>query len=309
MGLTESKLPLISVVVITYHSAPFLKETLESILKQSYDNIELIISDDGSKDETLKVAESWIESFGEKFKSIQLIKSENNTGTPSNCNRGLYVAKGEWVKFIAGDDVLHPDFFKNMQDLFLNPEVNVIAGAVHTFESKMESAKAYWPDFDFPMNQSDQKRRQIIKGLLLAPSVVLRTEKIVQIGGFDNQYVILEDDPMWFKLALDGNLFHFAKDSIVYYRQHSESVNSISSRKVYYRKPLFLNDLIKFGNQVRLPAIKNEKLYFHAFFFYLGLKCETLIYKNGSKLDNYPNKILKKLTVLFNKIYLAIPFK
>lgn len=298
----------ISIVVLTYNSEKFVEETLDSIYDQSYPNIELIVADDCSSDRSVELVQKWIEGKKERFVNFRLIASPKNTGTSANCNRGLHVAAGDWVKFIAGDDVLHADFFTRMSPLLSNEKVNVIAGEVHTFENDISEAQFNWPDFDFPTDLNVQRRRQLVKGLLLAPSVVIRKSKISELKGFDEKYKLLEDDPMWFKLTLDHNLFYFAQDSIVYYRQHSESVNSISSRQVYYRKPLFLNDLINFGTEVRLPQLINEKLWMHAPLFFIVLNVEKLIFKNGCKLDNRMNRVLKKIVVLLNKVYVVLPY-
>ncbi len=98
--------PLVSIVVITYNSSKFVLETLESIRKQTYQNIELIISDDCSKDSTIDICRNWIEKNKNRFVKAELITVERNTGIAPNANRGLKVAKGEWIKFIAGDDML-----------------------------------------------------------------------------------------------------------------------------------------------------------------------------------------------------------
>jgi len=97
---------LVSIVVITYNSSKYVLETLESCKNQTYKNIELIISDDASKDNTVKLCQNWIEKNKKRFFRTELITTIKNTGIPSNCNRGVRASKGEWVKLIAGDDVL-----------------------------------------------------------------------------------------------------------------------------------------------------------------------------------------------------------
>ena len=98
--------PLVSIIVITYNSAKYVVETLESAKAQTYRDIELIISDDCSSDDTVEICKNWMTDNLERFVRTELITFDHNTGISSNCNRGLTAAKGEWVKFIAGDDVL-----------------------------------------------------------------------------------------------------------------------------------------------------------------------------------------------------------
>lgn len=312
-GLTDKQsdlieLPLVSIVVITYNSEEFVAETLDSIQALDYPRIELIIADDCSSDATVSRCKEWLAVQADHFEITRLIASSINTGTSANCNRGLHQAKGTWIKFIAGDDILDPQFFMGMKDLLIAKDIHVVAGQIFKFSNNIKEASQSWPNFEFPKNYSIQRRRQVVKGLLLAPSVVLRKSTLDSLGGFDQRYRILEDDPMWFKLTLAGYAFHYSAQSKVFYRQHAASVNSIEARQLYYRKPVFLNDLINFGKEVRFPVLIKEKLYAHALLFYAGLIFEQIIYKNGSKLDSWINRTSKKFVLAFNKVYNALPY-
>lgn len=101
--------PLVSVVVITYKSANTILETLESFKQQTYKNIELIVSDDCSPDNTVEVVEEWIKNNSSYFVTVQLLKNSQNIGPSGNLNRGIKAATGEWIKSLAGDDTVTPD--------------------------------------------------------------------------------------------------------------------------------------------------------------------------------------------------------
>ena len=103
------KEPLVSVVVITFNSSSYVIDTLESIRNQSYCNIELILSVDGSYDDSIDKCEKWILKNKNRFVKTFIVASENNTGISYNCNRGLNAANGDWLKIIAGDDMLMPN--------------------------------------------------------------------------------------------------------------------------------------------------------------------------------------------------------
>ena len=101
--------PLVSVIVITYNSAEFVLQTLESINNQKYKNLELIISDDSSTDNTIEICENWVSLNSKFFTNCEIVNFMINTGIPANCSRGVAAANGKWIKLIAGDDLLMPN--------------------------------------------------------------------------------------------------------------------------------------------------------------------------------------------------------
>ena len=96
--------PLVSIVIITYNSSTTIVETLDSVKRQTYSNIELIVSDDCSADNTVEVVKGWMERNKSRFVRAKLIESDVNTGVAVNLNRGNKDARGIWLKSIAGDD-------------------------------------------------------------------------------------------------------------------------------------------------------------------------------------------------------------
>ena len=102
--------PLVSIVVLTYNSGSFVLETLNSILSQDYPRIELLVSDDGSKDNTCEIVEKWILDNAKKFERCNLIKTISNRGTCSNYNQGVYNSHGVFIKTIDGDDILNSSY-------------------------------------------------------------------------------------------------------------------------------------------------------------------------------------------------------
>ncbi len=114
---------LVSIAVIIYNSSKYVVEMLESVKAQTYANIELIISDDHSTDDTVNVCQQWIEKNKEKFIRTDLITTPENKGVSANCtncNRGIKAAQGEWIKFIAGDDILLPECIEDNMNLLLS---------------------------------------------------------------------------------------------------------------------------------------------------------------------------------------------
>ena len=118
---------LVSVIVVTFNSSQFIIETLESVSKQTWKEIELIITDDCSEDNTIEVCLNWINENKNRFLRVEIIKPEKNTGVPANANRGLYAAQGDWIAFIAGDDTFKPNHIKdNLMYIATRQEIKVL---------------------------------------------------------------------------------------------------------------------------------------------------------------------------------------
>ena len=97
---------LVSVIVITYNSAQYVLQTLESIKRQTYKNIELIVSDDRSSDNTISICKDWVIENKHIFRNVKVLQTPSNGGICHNYNYALQQANGEWIKYIAGDDIL-----------------------------------------------------------------------------------------------------------------------------------------------------------------------------------------------------------
>lgn len=99
-------------VVLTYKQENLVVETLKSIYNQTFKNIELVISDDASKDNTQKVIEDWITTQKDRFDNVVINYNKKNLGISGNHTAGVKLANGEFIKYIGGDDILLPDAVK-----------------------------------------------------------------------------------------------------------------------------------------------------------------------------------------------------
>jgi len=234
----ESKHKNVSIAVITYNSEMYVFESLESVKAQSYQDIDLIISDDSSQDNTLEVVQDWTSRYENKrrFKSIKIITVSKNTGLPANCNRALKAAKTKWVKFLAGDDILLPNCLEeNMQYIQSHPKVKVLFSQVMVYRNSFEEKDFYRkvPD-EFPNNlmHPDYTANDQYKLLLYSdritytPSFFFNRLTINDLGGFDETIRLVEDYPMWLKLTQNGIKLNYFHIPTVGYRIHPEAINN-----------------------------------------------------------------------------------
>ncbi len=112
--------PLVSVIIPCYNCEKIVGETLESVEGQSYDNIEIICINDGSKDNTL----AELEEYSQKSRFNFRIINQENGGVSVARNRGIEEATGEYILFLDGDDIYHKDFVKILVDAISNADVS-----------------------------------------------------------------------------------------------------------------------------------------------------------------------------------------
>lgn len=240
MTVTIHKNPLVSIIIITYNSARYISDALESAYNQTYRNIELIVSDDGSSDNTVKICQKWIDQKRKRFVQVKLISSQSNTGIPANCNRGLYAAKGKWIKLFAGDDILIHDciennlkyiFSRNETISFLFSKFKILKEDIiirnHPrilFYRKVES--------NFRKNPKKQFLSLLNVNFIPAPTSFINRNSLLSLGAFDESYKYMEDYPLWLNATSNGYSLNFDSTSTtVIYRQSESSLTDNYNEK------------------------------------------------------------------------------
>jgi len=230
---------LVTVVTCTYNSSNYIIETLESIARQTYENIELIISDDASYDDTILKVEGWLqqEEIKKRFVKSKILRVNKNTGVSANANRALKAASGDWIKYIGADDTLLPDCISNnvihVKD---NPNIKVLFSQVNMYINDFMETNFLYTTPDHIDNKSilwDQYDSEIQYKMLLisdrihfTPSIFLNTDTLKSVGGFDERFKLLEDYPLWLKLTKAGYRLFFMDKITVNYRKHAKAINN-----------------------------------------------------------------------------------
>ncbi len=205
--------PLISVGVIAYNSADYILDLLESIKAQTYQNIELIVSDDKSSDNTVAICKEWISKNQDRFVRAEVIVPENNTGTAGNYNRALFASNGEWMKFIDGDDILFPNCLEDNVDFVIkHPEAKVVFSDILYFEdAKHPSSKHFVSEEEkrFFEKDADEQFKVVLKKNHIPPSSSFMKTQILKENPYQEEYGIVEDAPKWIDLTKKGYKFYY----------------------------------------------------------------------------------------------------
>lgn len=311
---------LVSVPVVTYNSASFVEETLESVYNQSHQNIQLIISDDCSKDNTISLVESWCNQprVKNRFADITIITVPKNTGVSANCNRSIEASKAKWIKFIAGDDILLPDCLSdNLKFIENNPTAQVIFSQVKVFhntfrtEDYLDTIPSIYPNniMKESFTAEDQFRILIDSDrITYSPGSIFQKKALVEVGRFDETNKLVEDYPMWLRLTRAGTKLFYFHTPTVGYRIHANATNNKGDTNLF--KPSVINGYLvrkKYAHPyLSWLSVKSEQhVYFISLFYrYLGLNKKssfnkmtyqfTTIYCNPFIYLNFVKKIFKK---------------
>jgi len=223
------KFPLISVIIYVYNSKEFIIQTLDSVRNQTYPSVELIITDDLSTDNTLELVENWLKDHHGRFVSAKIIRTDINTGIAGNNNRGLAAASGSWVKFLPGDDLLLPNAVKSLVGGITNDEIGFIYSNAQLFRDNLENIVSIKGEY-IP---KPEKLSLLRENKIMAMSTLIKKSVLQMLGGFDERYPMIDDWPLWLKLAENNVEFAYVNEITAGYRKHNTNISKTGFSKRY----------------------------------------------------------------------------
>jgi len=290
-------------LVITYNSEKYVIETLNSIKNQTYNNLELIISDDNSQDNTINLCEHWVNENKSFFKKINIVRSPINTGITKNINRGFSRCSGEYIKPIAGDDLLFSDCIEKSINFCLENHLEFIYGKVMPFYNKIGDADKKLKyieekNHQFFLLDGRKQYRELLKRFPIFTNGLFLSKKFYNmIRGFDENYEMMEDYPFLLKIVLMGMKINFLNDYTVAYRVREKN------ERVFFkdtkRNKVHLKNLSDFEKNEILPRLLEEKMYL-TYYNVLIRRMERFFLNKDSTFLNILGKSLGYLS--FEKI-------
>jgi len=201
-------LPSISVITPCYNGAKYLRETIESVLAQTYPPLEMIIVDDGSTDDSAAIAES----FGPPVRVIR----QTNQGESAARNRGIAEARGDYLHFLDADDLLHPEALHHL------------AAAADGTSFLVMGAVWFRDDPRQPLRKEFCEWPSLLPAAVFSPpgpphAWLLPRTLVDRVGGFDETISYGEDLEFCFRVALTGAPIKPVPFYGAYYRKHSNS--------------------------------------------------------------------------------------
>jgi glycosyltransferase involved in cell wall biosynthesis len=227
-------LPLVSVICLCYNQGKYVVEALDSVLNQKYKNIELIIADDCSEDNSVEIIENWIK----KHPNIPCIINKTNLGNTKTFNKAFALAKGDYIIDLAADDILLPDCVEKQINVFLNSEIKnigLVYGNVELISENNISLGYY-----YELNSEKKAIKKPASGdiylemlsqssMICSVSAMIKREVLERLNGFDEN-LAYEDLDVWIRASRVYN-FEFIDSVIV---QKRDLKNSLGSQ--FYKK-------------------------------------------------------------------------
>ena len=219
---------LVSIILLSYNSEKTVLETLESIYNQTYANIELIISDDDSTDQSCKVIREWIKKNKSRFSRVVILDNHPNYGVAKCLNIAAKACHGEWIKGIAADDILNnkciewcmksvaenPEYkFFQGNEIYINKHSDVIGASYLESYRMMKVARL--------KSAKEQFKFFVYDDVKLSPSTFFEKRAFHDIGGCDETIRNIEDYPLKLRFLRKGYKIGHVNKPTVMYRIHS----------------------------------------------------------------------------------------
>lgn len=213
----------VSVIIPTHNREDYISDTLESVINQTYKDLEIIVIDDGSTDNTKKK----LETFGNKIKLIEQKNSERAVAR----NNGVKSSSGKYIAFLDSDDIwIKHKLEKQVKALDEDQDVVLVCGQslrVNDLNKKIKPAKRQSQGYS-----GNVFEKLLLRNFVVSATPIIKREHFEKTSGFETKYVPYEDWEFWLRLSLLGK-FHFLPAPLSFYRIHKEqSVKLTKAEKI-----------------------------------------------------------------------------
>ena len=275
------KFPKISVIMSVFNGEKYLRESIESILNQTYSDFEFIIINDASTDKTKEI----LEKYGQQDQRIKIINNLTNIGLTKSLNKALRIAQGEYIARQDADDFSSAERFeKQIEFLEKNPEIKLLG----TFGYSIDGAGKILREEKFPISPEEIKKTFIKRNQFIHGSIIIEKKALDQIGFYNEDFETTQDYELWFRFLRKfktANLPLFLAK-----KRYLKNMVSLNKEKIQ----------IKNGFLLKKKAIKMgeySKIYYLYFLrIWLSSKCPFFIKK-------FLRKHILKSRSVFKELY------
>lgn len=286
--------PIVSIIIPCFNSESYIAECIESVIEQDYENIEVIVVDDGSTDNSAEIIS--------KYKDVSLYKQENSGACVAR-NYGLSKSNGKYIKFLDSDDFLEIGVIKKQVEQAEDLDNNTIVyGDYYLLRGRKKKIQNTF------LNKSEQTALLIVNDILTA-TPLHRKWMLEKVEGFDERFKNGQEWNLHVRLSSEGFIFHHINLPIYNYRVHSSAhrisnkENSIIDKINYNIKKIELTEQ-RLGDKCSgdvTAALALRYWWAARAFFRAGDKKSSKKYKEKSKdlTENYKSYWPKYYRIVF----------
>ena len=237
--------PLVSIVLASYNMGHYLPESVRTVLAQTYENIEVIIIDDGSTDDTEEQIKPLLVDS-----RLRYIKQENQ-GQPKAKNNGIKASKGEYIAFCDGDDLWAPNKLEIQLPLFKDdPEVGVVYSEVSYIDDKGNPLDKEQPYERYSGKVTD---KLILKNFIPFGTAIVKKQCFDEMGLFDENLPMGIDWDLWLRLSTRYKIMYIPAKTYIYRIWPGQMSSNYRGR--YHHAELIMNKFIRNN-----PGVLSQKI-------------------------------------------------
>lgn len=242
---------MVSIVLPVYNGEKYLKESIESIVNQTYQNWELIIIDDGSTDSTAQIARDYVK----KDKRIHYYPNTQNMKLPRSLNRGFTLTSGDYLTWTSDDNRYLPEAIGKMHDTLKNNNADFVFASCRVINEVGEGIEY--------MMTSKKRLHEIIGQNIVGACFMYTRKAYDEVGEYNPEYALVEDFDYWQRLYTKFGAI--AISEILYeYRWHGGALTSTMSQKNFYN--ILEKMLLKNYSLFKAPGLESKFFYFRALY-------------------------------------------
>lgn len=278
--MLDSNFPLVSIIIPVYNAENYLHDCIESVISQSYTNLEIIIVNDGSLDNSLQIAES----FSAADSRIRIV-NQNNKWVAGARNSGLKIATGKYISFVDSDDILYPDFIHELISISCNEHCETSFCGIEFFDDfsgKNVFCSAYTSSVIGNQDAMVQCFQHVNSWILVVWGKLFSLDVIRKNNLFFNENFLIGEDYHWLiQYLVYVNQVACSKKCLYKYRRFTNSLSSTSSGKYIAKKISLLNAGLEVNRLLgKINANNTLNWLVHRRFISDFLNGEVIIYTN-----------------------------
>ncbi len=253
--------PLVTIIAVCYNQEKWVTETLNSINNQNYKNIQLIIADDGSSDNSKEIIQSWI---NEHDPTTIFISHKKNLGLTKNINSAITFIKGEYFQVFGCDDIMMPDKIERQIKLLQeNKDVDIVYADMQMIDiNGNDCCYSYYQKHLYKKPLSGNIYNELIdRFIIAAPSVLIRSKVLNELKGY-NESLDYEDHDFFLRAAKRHN-FLYMPEIVVLYRVSDTSLSSEEKSDLKFLKNSFIIYYKNFDSEKKVKKKFVGKLLFY----------------------------------------------